>query len=49
MRRLTLRFVIAALLLLTASRLGLACWQWGEWRRQVASGPLCSVAGASTW
>ncbi|QGE33391.1 LTA synthase family protein [Bordetella holmesii] len=30
MRRLTLRFVIAALLLLTASRLGLACWQWGR-------------------
>ncbi|KCB49414.1 arylsulfatase [Bordetella hinzii 4161] len=36
LRRLTLRFVIAVLLLLTASRLGLACWQWD--RVQAAGG-----------
>ena len=36
MRRLTLRFILAVLALLTLSRLGLAFWQWD--RVQAAGG-----------
>ena len=47
MRRLTLRFILAVLALLTLSRLGLAFWQWD--RVQAAGGwPRCWSAGCAS-
>ena len=43
MRRLTLRFILSVLVLLTLSRLGLSLWMWD---RGMMAEPRCDIRSA---